>query len=467
MTSRARARQARAPSTNTIFSRRATPCASRSSDSTWSATFIPPGCHAPIIPPRLLHCGASRGELPRGPPKAQNCSARRVRTSGKGWHAARGNARRSSWREARHEAGPLKGEADAPGTAPRQISQVKRTGAGPPGTRASAAPTAGKISRIARRGDQIRHHAAEDPAARPAPENSAQMVPSPARHTPVSYRRRPRRTPPGAARAALFDVTWAEVRLSPGRRRGGTNLVPVDDISASPGRQRYAFFTNSAGGIPDDPDDHPARDGWWSSTPPTVRDAVCRRIGHRCTVQPMPDRALLAGRQEGPQAAPGTALFMTGVPASPACPASPPAQATPAKTATRSRCRPRGRGVAKGAASAAEGETRLARRARRCASRPGPCLYGHDIDAKTTPVEAGPDLGDPEVRRAGGERHAATPAPRRSTRNLGRPGLQASASSASSARAGARRRHRRRRARATSSAMSPAARIGPTVGRKS
>ena len=39
----------------------------------------------------------------------------------------------------------------------------------------------------------------------------------------------------------------------------------------------------------------------------------------------------------------------------------------------------------------------------------GLCLYGHDIDAKTTPVEAGLTWAIQKVRRAGGERHGGYP----------------------------------------------------------
>jgi aminomethyltransferase len=80
----------------------------------------------------------------------------------------------------------------------------------------------------------------------------------------------------------------------------------------------------------------------------------------------------------------------------------------------------------------------------------GLCLYGHDIDTTTTPVEAGLTWAIQKVRRPGGERAGGYPgaerdraaARRRRAGQAGRPRR-------ARARAGARRRaHRRRRRRA-------------------
>ena len=95
-------------------------------------------------------------------------------------------------------------------------------------------------------------------------------------------------------------------------------------------------------------------------------------------------------------------------------------------------------------------------RATRCAWKPGLCLYGHDIDDKTTPVARRPDLGDPEGAPRGGARVTAA-IRRRAIDNQPRrrPAASASASSAwnacrcakarksSTPRATARPRHQR------------------------
>ena len=56
------------------------------------------------------------------------------------------------------------------------------------------------------------------------------------------------------ASAALFDVShMGQVRLTgDGAGRALETLVPVDVVGLAPLRQRYAFFTNDAGGILDD-----------------------------------------------------------------------------------------------------------------------------------------------------------------------------------------------------------------------
>ncbi len=106
--------------------------------------------------------------------------------------------------------------------------------------------------------------------------------------------------------AALFDVShMGQIRL------GGDDtaavlesLIPVDVLGLADHQQRYGFFTNAAGGILDDlmitrrPGDLLV-----------IVNAACKaadlrhlitHIGHRCTVQHLDDRALLA--LQGPQA---------------------------------------------------------------------------------------------------------------------------------------------------------------------
>lgn len=256
-------------------------------------------------------------------------------------------------------------------------------------------------------------------------ELGAKMVPFAGYDMPVSYpagilaEHRQCRT-----EAALFDVShMGQVRLAGDDAAAALeSLVPVDVVGLAPGRQRYAFFTNAAGGILDDLMITRRENDWL-----LVVNAACKQadilhlqtgIGHRCTVQALPDRALLA--LQGPKAgavltrlAPEVAqlVFMTGTHITIA---GVPCFATrsgytgedgfeismPADGALK---------VAK--ALLALPEVKPAGLGARDTLRleAGLCLYGHDIDAKTTPVEAGLTWAIQKVRRAGGARHAGYP----------------------------------------------------------
>jgi aminomethyltransferase len=112
--------------------------------------------------------------------------------------------------------------------------------------------------------------------------------------------------------AALFDVShMGQVKLVGADAAAALEtLVPVDVVGLAPGRQRYAFFTNDSGGLLDDlmifrPE---AADPGFGDLLLIV-NAACKdadtrhlvtHIGHRCTVVPMPERALLA--LQGPKA---------------------------------------------------------------------------------------------------------------------------------------------------------------------
>jgi aminomethyltransferase len=200
------------------------------------------------------------------------------------------------------------------------------------------------------------------------------------------------------------------------------SLVPMDVVDLAVGKQRYAFFTNSSGGILDDlMITRRANDLF------LIVNAACKaadiahlvtNIGHRCTVQPLPDRALLA--LQGPKAAQAiarldselaTLTFMTGKTALLAgveCfvtrsgytgedgfEISVPAENADALARALlmlDEVKPAGLG--------ARDTLRL---------EAGLCLYGHDIDETTTPVEAGLTWAIQKVRRAGGARHAGYP----------------------------------------------------------
>jgi len=224
--------------------------------------------------------------------------------------------------------------------------------------------------------------------------------------------------------AALFDVShMGQVRLlGPGAGPALETLVPVDVLGLGVDRQRYAFFTNASGGILDDLM-ITRRDGDLL----LVINAGCKaadtvhlmtNLGHRCTVQPMPEQALLA--LQGPHAVaalirlnPAVAglTFMTGG----------------AFTLAGAECYVTRSGYTgedgfeisvPGSQAEALARTLLDLREVQPAGlgardtlrlEAGLCLYGHDIDTTTTPVEAGLTWAIQKVRRAGGGRAGGYP----------------------------------------------------------
>ncbi|MCW5636601.1 MAG: glycine cleavage system aminomethyltransferase GcvT [Rubrivivax sp.] len=234
------------------------------------------------------------------------------------------------------------------------------------------------------------------------------------------------------AQAALFDVShMGQLRLVGADAAAALEtLVPVDVVDLAPGRQRYAFFTNASGGLLDD----------FMVTKPTPADgqrgfgdlflvvnAACKaadtrhlvtHIGHRCQVVPMPERALLA--LQGPKAVdalarlnPGVAglVFMTGG-----------VFELAGQTCFVTRSGYTGEDgfeisvAAEGAAMLAEAllaqpEVAPAGLGARDTLRleAGLCLYGHDINEQTSPIEAGLGWAIQKVRRAGGARAGGYP----------------------------------------------------------
>jgi aminomethyltransferase len=219
--------------------------------------------------------------------------------------------------------------------------------------------------------------------------------------------------------AALFDVShMGQIRLvGDDAPKVLESLMPIDVLGLKPGQQRYGFFTNASGGILDDLMVTRRENDVLLVVNAANKQAdlshLVTNAAHRCTVQPLPERALLA--LQGPKAAaalsqldPGVArlTFMTGgaftlagqdcyvtrsgytgedgfeisVPAEGAEALAKVLLAMPV-------VRPAGLG--------ARDTLRL---------EAGLCLHGHDIDATTTPVEAGLAWAIPPVRRPGGAR---------------------------------------------------------------
>ena len=221
------------------------------------------------------------------------------------------------------------------------------------------------------------------------------------------------------ASAALFDVShMGQLKLlGDGAARALESLVPVDIVDLGVNRQRYALFTNSQGGILDDLMVTRRAGDLMLIVNAACKEADTRHlinhIGARCTVVPMPERALLA--LQGPKAVHalsrlnpevGKLVFMTGG----------------AFRLAGSDCYVTRSGytgedgfeisvaaddaVVLARALLKEPEVKPAGLGARDTLRleAGLCLYGHDIDDKTTPVEAGLTWAIQKVRRPGGAR---------------------------------------------------------------
>src|SRR3954468_15850420 len=123
-------------------------------------------------------------------------------------------------------------------------------------------------------------------------------------------------------RAGLFDVSHMgqiALRAKSGdvedAARALERLVPQDVLAIAPGRQRYAQFTNEAGGILDDLMVANFGDHLF-----LVVNAACKaadeshlreKLSDSCIVEPLPDRALIA--LQGPKAESALAKFCPDV----------------------------------------------------------------------------------------------------------------------------------------------------------
>ncbi len=224
--------------------------------------------------------------------------------------------------------------------------------------------------------------------------------------------------------AGLFDVShMGQLRLiGPDAAAALETLIPVDVIGLAVGKQRYGLLLNEDGGIIDDlmffnrgEDIFVIVNGACK-----VGDMahIAQKIGHRCEVIPLPEMALLA--LQGPQAvtalsrlAPGVEqlVFMTGARFSVAgCDcfltrsgytgedgfeiSVPAAQADTLARALLAQ--PEVKPIGLGARNSLRLEAGL-------------CLYGNDLDTRTTPVEASLNWAIQKVRRTGGERAGGFP----------------------------------------------------------
>ncbi|MGB3274440.1 MAG: glycine cleavage system aminomethyltransferase GcvT [Xanthobacteraceae bacterium] len=229
--------------------------------------------------------------------------------------------------------------------------------------------------------------------------------------------------------AGLFDVShMGQIVLRPksGRvedaARALERLVPQDILGLPAGRQRYAFFTNDAGGILDDLMVTNAGDHLFLIVNAACKDAdeahLRTHITDLCEIERLDERALIA--LQGPQAAAvlarlnpaiATMRFMDVTPHSlggVACLISRSGYtgedgfeislpATDAEALTGALlAQPEVWPIGLGARDSLRLEAGL-------------CLYGHDIDITTTPAEAVLQWAIQKVRRIGGERAGGFP----------------------------------------------------------
>jgi glycine cleavage system T protein (aminomethyltransferase) len=260
--------------------------------------------------------------------------------------------------------------------------------------------------------------------------HGGKMVPFAGYEMPVQYT-------PGVLRehlhtrtsAGLFDVShMGQLRLIPKSGQLGDaaraleTLVPQDILGLPRHRQRYAQFTNPAGGILDDLmvanfGDHLV----------LVVNAACKahdeahlraHLAESCVIEPLPDRALMA--LQGPKAAEVLAQMSPTTAAMRFMDAGPHQVMGIACFVSRSGYTgedgyeisvPADRAEALAAALLDhDGVMPIGLGARDSLRlEAGLCLYGHDIDTTTTPVDAALEWSIQKVRRAGGARAGGFP----------------------------------------------------------
>ncbi|MCK1341797.1 glycine cleavage system aminomethyltransferase GcvT [Bradyrhizobium sp. 38] len=229
--------------------------------------------------------------------------------------------------------------------------------------------------------------------------------------------------------AGLFDVShMGQIALRPksgkveDAARALERLVPQDIVAIAPGRQRYAQFTNAEGGILDDLMVANFGDHLF-----LVVNAACKaedeahlraKLSDDCIIDSLADRALIA--LQGPKAESALAKLCAEAPAMKFMDAGPHKVAGIDCFVSRSGYT--GEDGFEISVPAGEAE----RLAKTLLDNPdvlpiglgardslrlegGLCLYGHDIDTTTTPVEAGLEWSVQKSRRTGGARAGGFP----------------------------------------------------------
>lgn len=231
------------------------------------------------------------------------------------------------------------------------------------------------------------------------------------------------------ASAGLFDVSHMgqiALRAKSGKVEDAAlaleRLVPQDILAVPPGRQRYAQFTNAAGGVLDDLMVANFGDHLF-----LVVNAACKaedeallraQLSDSCVIEPLADRALIA--LQGPKAAAVLAQHCPEAPAMRFMDAGPHRVMGLDCFVSRSGYTGEdGFEISVPAAGIEQLATALladpavqliglgARDSLRLEA--GLCLYGHEIDPATTPVEADLNWSIQKSRRTGGVRASGFP----------------------------------------------------------
>ncbi|GKT35146.1 Aminomethyltransferase-like protein, partial [Aduncisulcus paluster] len=175
-------------------------------------------------------------------------------------------------------------------------------------------------------------------------------------------------------------------------------LVPQDIAGIAPGRQRYAQFTNDDGGLLDDLMVANFGDHLF-----LVVNAACKaedeahlraHLTDACEILSLADRALIA--LQGPKAESALAKLCADVSSMKFMDAGPRRVADIDCFVSRS-------------GYTGEDGFEISVPAHKAEALAGLCLYGHDIDTTTTPVEGALEWSVQKVRRSGGARAGGFP----------------------------------------------------------
>jgi aminomethyltransferase len=231
------------------------------------------------------------------------------------------------------------------------------------------------------------------------------------------------------AAAGLFDVShMGQIALRPksGKVEDAAlaleRLVPQDVMAIAPGRQRYAQFTNAAGGLLDDLMVANFGDHLFLVVNGACKAAdeahLRKHLADACSIDVLTDRALVA--LQGPKAASALAGICPEAPAMKFMDAG--LQQVDGIRCFVSRSGYTGEDGFEISIPAARAEAVVSRLLDNPDVMPiglgardslrleaGLCLYGHDIDTTTTPVEAALEWSVQKSRRSGGARAGGFP----------------------------------------------------------
>jgi aminomethyltransferase len=256
-------------------------------------------------------------------------------------------------------------------------------------------------------------------------EHGAKMVPFAGYAMPLNY-------PAGIlaehrwcrSAAALFDVSHMGQLVVKGAGAGAAleSLIPADLVGLQGGQARYCVLTNEAGGVRDDLIVTRIDEGFHvvvnASRKDEDLDYIRAAIGNRCTIEALPAHCLLAF--QGPAAA--AVLKRLGADLDDLAFMRSRVQSIAGATCRIARSGYTGEDGFELSAHSTEApaiartllgepEVRPAGLGARDSLRleAGLCLYGHELDETTTPIEADLAWTIPGVRRAGGARAGGYP----------------------------------------------------------